>query len=285
MKHFLEFLTESILDPEQPTLSPQLFDLDEEPRLKQEVRNQIIAGIAKLSKVANVLDYTLIGSTLTRRYTNDSDIDINVLINATQDDYDSAKTAAIENSGKLVAGTKHPINYHVLSDKSDFDNANESADGVFDISKNEFIRKPIEKPFHVDKYFGAFKDVVKKIDVMKDELKDDLIDYSVLKTMSKNDAQSIQTLIKNELEQIESDVKGLSALHDKIIADRNAGFQKKLTAKDIREYGTKNRLPGNVVYKLLERYHYLAFLHEVEKALADGKVSDKDAENLLDVVF
>jgi predicted nucleotidyltransferase len=285
MKHFLEFLTESILDPEQPTLSPQLFDLNEEPRLKQEVRNQIIAGIAKLSKVANVLDYTLIGSTLTRRYTNDSDIDINVLINATQDDYDSAKTAAIENSGKLVAGTKHPINYHVLSDKSDFDNANESADGVFDISKNEFIRKPIEKPFHVDKYFSAFKDVVKKIDVMKDELKDDLIDYSVLKTMSKNDAQSIQTLIKNELEQIESDVKGLSALHDKIIADRNAGFQKKLTAKDIREYGTKNRLPGNVVYKLLERYHYLAFLHEVEKALADGKVSDKDAENLLDVVF
>jgi predicted nucleotidyltransferase len=274
-----------ILDPEQPTLSPQLFDLNEEPRLKQEVRNQIIAGIAKLSKVANVLDYTLIGSTLTRRYTNDSDIDINVLINATQDDYDSAKTAAIENSGKLVAGTKHPINYHVLSDKSDFDNANESADGVFDISKNEFIRKPIEKPFHVDKYFSAFKDVVKKIDVMKDELKDDLIDYSVLKTMSKNDAQSIQTLIKNELEQIESDVKGLSALHDKIIADRNAGFQKKLTAKDIREYGTKNRLPGNVVYKLLERYHYLAFLHEVEKALADGKVSDKDAENLLDVVF
>jgi predicted nucleotidyltransferase len=285
MKHFLEFLTESILDPEQPTLSPQLFDLDEEPRLKQEVRNQIIAGIAKLSKAANVLDYTLIGSTLTRRYTNDSDIDINVLINATQDDYDSAKTAAIENSGKLVNGTKHPINYHVLSDKSDFDNANESADGVFDISKNEFIRKPIEKPFHVDKYFSAFKDVVKKIDVMKDELKDDLIDYSVLKTMSKGDAESIQKLIKSELEQIESDVKGLSALHDKIIADRNAGFQKKLTAKDIREYGTKNRLPGNVVYKLLERYHYLAFLHEVEKALADGKVSDKDAENLLDVVF
>lgn len=288
MKLFSEYLTESILDPEQPTLSQSVFDLDdvESPKLKSSVRNQIISGLSSISSEANVLDYTLIGSILTRRYAPDADVDVNVLVSAeNQDRYDSARNAAIASSGKVVPGTKHPINYHVLSDKKDFDNANDSADGVFDISKNEFIRKPISKPFHVEKYFSAFKSVVAKIDALKDDLRDDLIDYSTLKTFSKDDAESLKKMIQDELEQIEQDAEGLSKLHDKIVADRNAGFAKPLSAKDIREYGTKNRLPGNVVYKLLERYHYLAFLKHVDSVLEDGKVTDAEAEKLLDIVL
>jgi predicted nucleotidyltransferase len=285
MKNFSEFLSESILDPEQVTLSPHVFDVDGEPKLKTEVRTQIIAGISKLSERVNVVDYTLIGSILTKRYAPDSDIDVNVLVNTKQSDIDDVRSLAVSLSGKTISGTKHPINYHVLADKSDFDNANESADGVFDISNNTLIRKPIDKPFHIEKYFGEFKNVVSKIDALKGELKDDLIDYSVLKTFSSDDATNLRKMIEKELDEIESDVKGLSALYDKIWKDRNAGFQKKLTPTEIREYGTKNRLPGNVIYKLLERHHYLEFLHQVEAIVADGKVSEKEADKLIDIVF
>lgn len=284
MKQFNEFLVESILDPEQATLSPEVFDLSDEPKLKDSVRNQILQGIKKISKAATVVDFTMIGSTLTRRYAKDSDLDINILVTATQDDYDSAKDIAIEASGKTVPGTKHPINYHILSDESDFSNANDSADGVFDVKNNTFLRKPIEKPFHVEKYLSAFKKVVSQIDALKGELKDDLVDYSVLKSFSKDDVNELKSMVKKELEQIEQDAKGLSSLHDKIVADRNAGFAKPLTPSQIREYGTKNRLPGNVIYKLLERHHYLSFLHQIDKVLEDGKVTDKEAEKLLDVV-
>lgn len=285
MKNFSSFLTESILDPEQATLSPQIFDLDGKPTLKSSVRTQIIAGISKLSDKTNVVDYTLIGSILTRRYAADADIDVNVLVNAKQSDVDDIRKLAMSLSGKTVSGTKHPINYHVLADKADFDNANESADGVFDISKNGFIRKPTDKPFHIEKYFGEFKSVVAKIDALKDDLKDDLIDYSVLKSFSQQDMTDLRKMIEAELDQIEVDIKGLSALYDKIWKDRNAGFQKKLTPSEIREYGTKNRLPGNVIYKLLERHHYLEFLHQVEAIAADGKVTDKEADKLIDIVF
>ena len=285
MKNFSSFLTESILDPEQATLSPQIYDLDGEPKLKLSVRTQIIAGISKLSKTANVVDYTLIGSILTRRYAADADIDVNVLVNTKQSAIDDIRKLATSLSGKTVTGTKHPINYHVLADKADFDNANESADGVFDISNNKFIRKPTDKPFHIEKYFGEFKSVVAKIDALKDELKDDLIDYSVLKSFSEDDMTNLRKMIEAELDQIETDAKGLSALYDKIWKNRNAGFQKKLTPSEIREYGTKNRLPGNVIYKLLERHHYLEFLHQVESVIADGKVTDKEAEKLIDIVF
>ena len=285
MKNFSEFLVESILDPEQLTLSPQVFELTDPPKLKDNVRTQILAGISKISYSANVIDYTLIGSILTKRYAKDSDIDINILINVSESVMDKIRSVAIQSSGKLVLNTKHPINYHVLADKSDFDNANNSADGVFDISKNVFIRKPIEKSFHIEKYFDAFKSIVSKIDAMKDELKDDLVDYTALKKLNEDDIKNLQNLIQKELDEIESDVKGLAALHDKVISDRNGGFAKDLTAKEICEYGTKNRLPGNVVYKLLERHHYLKFLREVELVLKDGKVSKKEADKLVDIVL
>jgi predicted nucleotidyltransferase len=286
MRNFTEYFIESILDPEQPTLNQKIFDLSnlDRPKLHKEVRAQIVAGLSKISKSVNVLDYTLIGSILTRRYAEDSDVDVNILINADQAGYDKARQIAIENSGRTVSGTKHPINYHVLSDKADFDNANESADGVFDIGANTFIRKPIDKPFHVEKYFDAFQDVVSKIDALKGELKDDLVDYSVLKTFTKDDVESLRKKIQDKLDEIESDAQGLSTLHDKIVQDRNAGFAKKLTPNEIREYGTKNRLPGNVIYKLLERHHYLEFLHQVEDAIQDGHISDKEANKLLDIV-
>ena len=285
MKNFSEFFVESILDPEQLTLSPQIFELTDPPKLKDSIRTEILAGIAKIAKTSNVLDYTLIGSILTKRYAEDSDIDINILVNASEDDMDKIRSVAMEHSGRLVPNTKHPINYHVLADKSDFDNANKSADGVFDISKNAFIRKPIEKPFHIEKYFDSFKSVVSKIDVLKDELKDDLIDYTALKKFTKDDVKNLQKLIQNELDDIENTAKGLSDLHDKIVSSRNAGFAKDLTASEIREYGTKNRLPGNVIYKLLERHHYLRFLHEVDAILKDGKVSEKEADKLVDIVL
>lgn len=285
MKNFNEFFVESILDPEQATLSPQVFDLDGEPKLKPEVRTQIISGISRLSEKTNVVAYTLIGSILTKRYAPDSDIDVNILVNAPQSEIDSIRKLSVQLSGKPVRGTKHPINYHILGDKVDFDNANDSADGVFDISNNEFIRKPTEKPFHIEKYFSEFKSVVAKIDALKDELKDDLIDYSVIKTFSERDVRDLKGMVENELEQIEQDAKGLSALYDKIWKDRNAGFQKKLSPSEIREYGTKNRLPGNVIYKLLEKHHYLEFLHKIDDVLSDGKVSDKEADELLDIVF
>lgn len=285
MKQFNEFLVESILDPEQATLSPEVFDLSDEPKLKDSVRNQILQGIKKISKSATIVDFTMIGSTLTRRYAKDSDLDINILVTATQDDYDRAKEISVATSGKTVPGTKHPINYHILSDEHDFSNANDSADGVFDVKNNKFIRKPIEKPFYVEKYLDAFQTVVSKLESIKSELKDDLVDYSFLKNVSSKDATKLRTLIKNKLDEIERDAQHLSSLHDRIILDRNSGFQKKLSSKEIQKYGTKNRLPTSVIYKLLERHHYLEFLHQIDNVLSDGEFSDEKAQKLLDIVY
>jgi hypothetical protein len=285
MKNFNRFLHESVIDPDRHINNVALFDLGNQIKLKHDVRAQILAGIGKLARHMSVKDYTLIGSILTHYYAEDSDVDINVLVSNKDVEMPELRNIAVQHSGKFVEGTKHPINFHILNDESDFKNANDSADAVFDISNNQFIRQAINRPFQVEKYMGKFKKLVAEIDVLKKDMVDDLIDYTELRQLSRESITQLQKAIESEIKQIEKDALGLIDLYDKVRKDRADAFARPLTAKDIAEYGTKNRLPPNVVYKLLERHHYMTFLHKVKEIVGnDDKLSKDEADELAKLV-
>ena len=42
--------------------------------------------------------------------------------------------------GKLIPGTKHPINYYFITDMKTYNDQNKKADAVFDIEDNKFIK-------------------------------------------------------------------------------------------------------------------------------------------------
>lgn len=285
MKTLSDFLNESIIDPDRYIHNVSIFDLGEKVALKWSVRQQILAGIAKLSKFMTIKDYTLIGSILTTRYTEDADVDVNVLIVADDSDMETLVAHANEHSGKFIEGTKHPINYHLLNDEADFKNANNAADAVFDITHNKFLRLPKEQPFSIHSYMKKFKQVVAKLEFAKNDMREDLIDYAELQKLSSEHTKLLQKEIERELESIEATASGLIDLYDQVKKDRADAFARPLTSKDIREYGAKNRLPENVLYKLLERHHYLAFLHKVKQILGDDKkLSPNEADELSTLV-
>ena len=53
-----------------------------------------------------------------------------------------------------------------------------------------------------------------------------------------------------------------------------------MTPDQIRKYGIKNRLPKAVIYKMLEKYHYITFFKRCKKILDDGKVTDDEIKSL-----
>ena len=67
---------------------------------------------------------------------------------------------------------------------------------------------------------------------------------------------------------------------DGVDAERRAAFDKDMSPDEIRTYGVKNRLPKNVIYKMLEKYHYLKFYKKCKKILEDGIVTDKEVQDL-----
>ena len=57
-----------------------------------------------------------------------------------------------------------------------------------------------------------------------------------------------------------------------------------MSPDEIRKYAIKNRLPKNVIYKMLEKYHYITFFKKCKKIMDDGEVTDAEIDSLKEAV-
>ena len=285
-KLFKEDIKESIIDIPRRIYAPGIFDDadTENPKLKPVVLDMINDQLKDFERLAPVKKYSLIGSILTKRYRNDADLDINVLFDVPEDEQEekrlefSKELAGI--NGRLVPGTQHPINYFVLTDPK-LERANKiKADGVFDIDKNKFIRRPMPQDFNPKKYERDFQKKVQEIDIIKGELKRDIVDYEELKQLTNNDVLNLQDRVNSKLEEIEDSIRNLKDIGDTLVQDRRDIFSRDMTPDEIREYGIHNKLPKNIIYKMLEKYHYMKFYKYLKKILEDDKITDKEINDI-----
>jgi predicted nucleotidyltransferase len=289
---FKDYLKESIIDIPRRTYAQGVFDNADtkEPKIKSEIIGMIMKQFTEFKKEYPILDYSLIGSILTKRYRDDADLDINILFDVPKEKQEeerirlSKKYLSVKNpdnvQGKLIPGTKHPINYYFITDKKTYDDQNKKADAVYDIGKNKFIKRPDDFVFDIDMYIKDFNKKVQELDVIKGELKRDIIDYEELKGLTPNDVLDIQDRVNSKLEEIEDDIQQIIKIGDNVEVERRAAFDTDMSPDEIRQYGIKNRLPKNVIYKMLEKYHYLKFYKKCKQILDDGKVTDAEIDSL-----
>ncbi len=288
MKTFLE----SIIDIPRRTYAPGVFDDADtsNPKIKESVKALIDKQIAEFEKEYPVVKMGLVGSILTKRYRNDADLDINVLFDVPKDKREDERIRLSKQflsasnpdniQGKLIPGTKHPINYYLITDMKIYQDQEDKADAVFDIENNKFTKRPDDFNFDVGLYLKDFQKKVDEIDVVKGELKRDIIDYDELKELKPNDILDLQDKINGKLEEIEDGIVDIIKIGDTVDAERRAAFDTDMTPDEIKKYSIKNRLPKNVVYKMLEKYHYLKFWKKCKKILDDGEVTDAEIDSL-----
>src|SRR6056300_718674 len=291
MKKFREII-ESIIDIPRRTYAPMVFnDADTmNPKIKPEVKALIDAHLKEFEKEYPVLKTSLIGSILTKRYRNDADLDINVLFDVPVGKREdervrlSKKYLSASNpdniQGQLIPGSEHPINFYFITDEATYEDQNKKADAVFDIERNVFIKRPEDFNFDVNLYIQDFSRKVQELDVVKGELKRDIIDYDELTELCPNDILNLQDKINEKLEEIEDSIRTIIRIGDNVDAERRVVFDKDMSPDEIRDYGVKNRLPKNVIYKMLEKYHYLKFYKKCKKILDDGEVTDAEIDSI-----
>jgi predicted nucleotidyltransferase len=278
--------SESVIDIPQKTYSKLVFDNadTEEPKLKESVRKIILDQIEEFKKKAPVIKFSLIGSILTKQYRDDADLDVNVLFDVPENQRDEKRLEIAKSlrdiNGKTVPGTNHPINYFVLTDPKLKERNDNLSDGIFDIAKNEFIKKPVEFKFNPEKYAKDFEDKVKRLDVVKGELERDIVDYQDLKRLDPDNVENLKGIVSKKIGEIMSGIKALVDAGDQTMKDRKEVFDADLTPDEIREYGKKNALPKNVIYKMLEKYHYLTFYKKLKEIIKDGEVSDSEIASI-----
>ena len=283
---------ESIIDIPRRTYAPKVFDDADtkDPKIKASVKAQIDRQLKEFETEYPILKTSLIGSILTKRYRKDADLDINVLFDVPEDKREvererlSKKYLSAKNpdniQGKLIPGSDHPINYYFITDKQTYDDQNKKADAVFDIEGNEFIKRPEDFVFDKNLYIKDFDKKVQELDVIKGELKRDIIDYRELEELEPNDVLDLQDKVKDKLEEIEDSIEQIIKVGDGVDADRRAAFDSDMSPDEIQKFGIKNRLPKNVIYKMLEKYHYIKFYKYCKKILDDGVITDKEIDDL-----
>jgi hypothetical protein len=292
IKKKMKTFKESIIDIPRNTYAKGVFDKADtkDPIIKPSVIALINKQLEMFEEEYPVVKVGLIGSILTKRYRADADLDLNVLFNVPKEKREEERTRLSKKylsanspdsiQGKLIPGTKHPINFYFITDIQTYNDQEKKADAVFDIESNKFIKRPEDFNFDKSMYLKDFERKVQEIDVVKGELKRDIIDYRELEELSPDDILNLQELINEKLDEIEDSIRDIIKIGDGVDADRRAAFDKDMSPDEIRQYGIKNRLPKNVIYKMLEKYHYLKFYKKCKKILDDGQVTDKEIDDL-----
>ena len=291
MKTFSTF-RESIIDIPRRTYAPLVFDDADtkNPKIKQSVLDMIHNQIKEFEKEYPIIKIALIGSILTKRYRNDADLDINVLFDVPEGKREderlrlSKKYLSSKNpdnvQGIEIPGTEHPVNYYFITDAETYDSQNSKADAVFDIKGQKFIKRPEDYVFDMDLYLKDFQKKVDEIDVVKGELKRDIVDYDELSDLKPGDIKNLEKRLTGKLDEIKKDLQDLGDVYTTVDAERRDAFDKDMTPDEIRTFSIKNRLPKNVIYKMLEKYHYLTFLKKCIKILDDGEVTRAEIDSL-----
>ena len=279
-------IQEAVIDIPRRTYAKGVFDNadTDNPKLKQGVLDIINNQIKQFNDIRPVLKYSLVGSILTKTYRDDADLDVNVLFDVPLEDRDVIRKELAKSlrniNGTLVPGTKHPINYYIITDPNVKETNDKMADAVFDIKNNTFIRKAKEFKFDAKRYAADFEKKVREIDVVQGELKRDIIDYKELKELNPDDILNLQELINEKLNEIENGIKQLIDIGNTVLKDRADAFSTDMTPEEIKTFGRKNQLPKNVIYKMLEKYHYLTFYKELKHILEDGQVTDAEIQSI-----
>ena len=285
MKTFRVF-KESIIDIPRRTYAPGVFDDADtkNPKLKQKVLDIIKKDLETFEKFGPVVSVKLIGSILGKRYRNDADLDIDVLIDLPPEDIETvgleARKSVADINGKNIPGTKHPVNYYIQSDPAVNDAHLKTATGIFDVFKQKFDKKPKEQTFDPKVYAALFQNKVAEIDVVKGELKRDILDYDELKELTPKDIVDLQDKIDGKLKEIKDAIEKFSVMGDELMQARRDLFNRPLTPEEIRKYGIAHKLPKNVIYKYLEKFYYTEFFKKCKKILDDGKVTDAEIDSL-----
>ena len=288
---FKDFIKESIIDIPRRTYAPGVFDRadTDSPTLKQSVINIIKNDIKKhIEPYGDVERVYIIGSILTKTYRNDADVDIDIVIKPNaigEEEIEKVRKDLVgkfmgQVNGKNIPGTQHPINYYIQVDRQISDDHLKNADGHFDVLNNMFTKVPNIPKFNIDLYIDDFNKKVQEIDVVKGELKRDIIDYDELKSLTVNDVLNLQEKIKDKLEEIEDSIIQIKDIGDDLSYQRKEVFLKDMTPDQIKTFGVANNMPANVIFKLLEKYHYITFYKKCKQILDDGVVTDKEIESL-----
>ena len=263
-------LGEAVVDYTRESLDSSVFDLDDNtsyPPIRYDVRNYIVQKAHSLFDVYGAIkEIYIVGSILSFQWRPGSDIDVTVLLDSRSDDlFKEAVGLAVSNADSIVLpSTDHAINYYVVSSEG-YDSSR--SEGMYDLLSNKWIRGPYNISVQASSYLDSFSRFIEGIDISKAQLHRDIVDFENLMSMPASSLNQLQSIFKANLRSIDEEVKKLVDSYNVVHELRRIEYNTELHPDELIHMHSRGTMPANVVYKLLERYHYIRTLKAIKKVL------------------
>lgn len=276
----------SIIDEKMPDLDPTIWYYHGgKYQLRPEVESKVRRLAQKLLVGTKVRRAYAVGSLVGYFYRPDSDLDICLVVSASDEMLLFLEEATKKINGKLVPGTKHPINFYVLQDLPDL----VRFDGVYDIKEHRWVKLPTETGVDLFAVYDQFRADFNKIEAAYGEAWRSLIDIDIMReALSRGGEREIALKIRRRIDDLDDALQELAGTYDEVHQERLRAFNRQLELAQLGQnpYPSPNQLPENLRYKLLERYHYLNFLSKLydlleRKGAIDSKQDIKDVRSIL----
>lgn len=275
-------ILESVIDATRKTYSPDVFENpeDKNPIIRKDLKRKILTDINRINQIVDVEDYFIKGSILTKQYNKNSDIDVYIQISDIfGSDIFNPEIQKIFNDidDKKFKDIPYPLQYYITTDVYNFDNT----EAAYDIKSDTWIKKAPTKEINIDDYYNEFEEYVNQFAEWSEDLRRNVIDYDILKEIPIDDVKGLQNKIDNKIKDIEENSKDIIELYNKLRDSRNDAFSKEMTPSEIKKYGIKTKLPGNVVFKLIQKYFYTDLAKKLKSIIGNDRSLSEDEADML----
>jgi ribosomal protein S27E len=296
--------TSSIIDYPRNKLDKSIWDTSgDEVKLVDKVEDQVLDIVHSflddfdLPKEA-LIDILIYGSILTNQYNSKTDVDARIVLDpditwqkhpeiSGDDMYNVAKKIIHD---VPIEGTEHTFNATVviLGEQTELAQSNlgiTPKDPVYSVLDREIVHEGewYTEEFDPDKEFSAERQqaeqVMEKLDKLITEVKTDTIDIDLLKeaVADVDNPKYLYEKIEEKVQSLKENIAELVSEHDQIKQDRRDSY--KNAPKDT----DRHRNPGNVTFKILEKYKYVDVLQKLKQIFSEG-ITENDVDEVADAI-
>lgn len=259
--------------------------------LREDVKRKILSTLEKYSDVSLLKiakEIRIVGSIATNQFLDNADLDIHV-ISRNPDDWSEKDVKLLMNwfneHRDEIDGwvNDHPIEVYIqLNPAQDL-----MSDGCYSVLEDKWLVGPKIVSMSTDPYddfshiADDIRDAVEDADKLFSELKRDVIDYEVIKQamegMPGEDKKRLLQKLRAKLEELEVGIEALYKERGEWVDARHTASKPETPEQALKDVElAKNWKDVNATFKFINRYQYLKTINNLEKLLADEKISSKE---------
>jgi len=273
-------LNESIVDIPRNSLDTSVWEFPEDryPIIHPIIKTQIENDMKDIQDKIKVSRVYIMGSITTNRYSSMSDIDVNVQVKS-QNELEKMDVLDVVKriNGRLATGTTHPINYYIFEGDYDYTKVD---GGVYQLDSERWLKDPKIVKNDMSLMIKKYNKSINNVYLETEELRRDILDLEELKSLSKDEVSELQKLVDNKMAEIEADLEEILNTYSHLKQARKIAYNKQMTPEDIRKFGRKNKLPENVIFKLVEKYYFGEFVAKIKEIYSDHDLNDADIKKI-----